>query len=215
MTESSMERFQNTREVSELPLSVWLSRGWEKEVVLAQENEWSAEYGCQIYKVPIRTLSWSEAFEKEESKLVERERQAQQKRGPRNAQDGLDVPEANTDKDAGKAAKAEKNAVQKTITANRKIAATAAKALGPLQGASDSVAKALETATKHGHAVPEAVLTRARETEKNLADWKLCAREAVNRQECQKNDEQPADLPALPFNSADVKMKVIRQPKRP
>ena len=140
-------RWQSGRwPVESLPLSVWLSQGCDEKVVLSQPNEYSEEYKCQVYKMPVRRQKWSEVREREEKKTLEREQEVLQRRGKEGTQgdDDLDVPTA-TEKagkstEAQEAKKLEKERA-KMLRDNERLAALAAKALGPLSANEASLNK--------------------------------------------------------------------------
>ena len=80
MTESKMLSFESKVAVEELPLSVLLKRGWEEAVVRKFPSENSEAHGCELFKVPVRTCTWAEAYERSEATLLEREKAAFQKK---------------------------------------------------------------------------------------------------------------------------------------
>ena len=73
-----------------LPLSVWVSRGWDAETVLRQKNEWSESYGCQIFQVSVRADIWEECRVRVTESILRQERAANKK----NKKEDLDVPVA-------------------------------------------------------------------------------------------------------------------------
>ena len=77
LTEEHISKFSTTVAVQELPLSVYTVQGWAEEVIKKFPCEYSDAYGCEVYKVPVRTLSWQEAFQKVESRILEKERLAE------------------------------------------------------------------------------------------------------------------------------------------
>lgn len=80
LTEEHISKFSTTVAVQEFPLSVYTVQGWAEEVIKKFPCEYSDAYGCEVYKVPVRTLSWQEAFQKVESRILEKERLASQKK---------------------------------------------------------------------------------------------------------------------------------------
>lgn len=76
MTDKRMETFKNTVTGKELPMEVWLSQGWKRETVEAQQNFFSKELGCQVYKVPIRATSWSEEHYRIQEEILRHEQEA-------------------------------------------------------------------------------------------------------------------------------------------
>ena len=57
-------------EAEELPLSVWLQRGWEESMVKAQEIVYSQEYQAWVYRVPVKRLTWVRTFSEVEEKVL-------------------------------------------------------------------------------------------------------------------------------------------------
>eukprot|EP00435_Cladocopium_sp_Y103_P049682 s612_g15.t1 len=85
MTQRHLSRFAAKVEVEELPLSVYETRGWKKETVERFPQEWNETYNDYIYKVPIRTVTWEEAFETVNEKILQLEKEQQRKRERRTA----------------------------------------------------------------------------------------------------------------------------------
>ena len=73
-------------------MSVLLQRGWQEDTVRRFPSYESPEYGCEVYKVPIKKQTWKQVFESVEERILEREKQASKKRGAQAAD--LDVPVA-------------------------------------------------------------------------------------------------------------------------
>lgn len=215
LCERAMTRCESTCEVTPLPLSVWLARGWDKETVESQPSEYSTEYGCQVYKVPIRSLRWSEVFEREESKLLNREKEATQKRQGKGNQAagenaGVDVPlqenKGNASaKTAAQEAKAEAAALRKSLATNGKIAALAVKTFGPLNSAETSLTKAMVKIEAQKENVPEGVVTCCQDTQGKLRAWIAAARGAIDQAERNKGQDTPVALVALPYTMEDMK----------
>jgi hypothetical protein len=110
MTDKRMETFKNTVTGTELPMEVWLSQGWKRETVEAQQNFFSKELGCQVYKVPIRATSWSEEHYRIQEEILRHEQEAfENKKGKKrrgqaeqNSSDAeMDLPSAES-KDVGR-----------------------------------------------------------------------------------------------------------------
>ena len=221
LCERALARFESTCEVTPLPLSVWLARGWDKETVEGQPNEYSTEYGCQVYKVPIRSLRWSEVFEREESKLLNREKEATQKRTGKQSTDasaGVDVPLQENKgngsaKTAAQEAKAEAAALRKSLATNGKVAALAVRTFGPLSSAETSVTKAMVKVEAHKENVPEGVVTCGQDTQGKLRAWIAAARAAIDQAERNKGLDTPVPLAALPYTAEDMKiqLKVVQE----
>lgn len=109
-----------------LPLSVWVSRGWEESVVKKQDKKFTDAYGCDCYQVPISVESWDEVHERVTQSLLRQEQNGSKKKGKGN---DLDVPQDKPEKDTGKA-KSATAAAQKLVRANDKAHGLAAKAVG-------------------------------------------------------------------------------------
>ena len=212
LTERAMSRYEGQCLVESLPLSVWVSQGWDEKLVLSQPNEYSDEYQCQVYKVPVRRQKWTEVREREEKRILEREQEVSQRRGKKGAQGeaDLDVPTATAEKtgkstEAQEAKKADKER-QKMVKENERLAATAAKALGPLSTNEGSLDKVLVKAQKHEDSMPEGSLKCGQDILTKLREWSEKAREAINTQEANKV-AVPCLVKALtlPFKAEDVK----------
>ena len=210
LTERAMSRYEGQCLVESLPLSVWVSKGWDEKLVLSQPNEYSEEYQCQVYKVPGRRQKWTEVREREEKKILEREQEISQRRKKGTQGEGdLDVPTA-TEKtgkstEAQEAKKADKERA-KMVRENERLAATAAKALGPLSTNEASLDKVLVKAQKHEDKMPEGSLKCGQDALTKLREWSEKAREAINTQEANKV-AVPCLVKALtlPFKADDVK----------
>ena len=63
-------------ETEELPLSVWVTRGWEKEVIETCPREWSDSLKTYLYKVPIKKSLWRETHERINERILRQEREA-------------------------------------------------------------------------------------------------------------------------------------------
>ena len=212
LTEEHISKFSTTVAVQELPLSVYTVQGWAEEVIKKFPCEYSDAYGCEVYKVPVRTLSWQEAFQKVESRILEKERLASQKK--RKNQDDLDVPqaeqsEAKSAKADAKAAKQEAATTKKTLQQNERLASTAAKALGPLTSVETSLQKCVakaEEAEDHD----AAALEMCKENLAKAMKWRESAREAVNRQQVlrasEEQKEKAESLTPLPFDGEELKI---------
>ena len=72
---NSLESFETTVQVEELPMSVLLTRGWHEEVVRRFPSVHSEAHGCELYSaVPVRTCTWGEAYQSCEQIILEREK---------------------------------------------------------------------------------------------------------------------------------------------
>ena len=90
MTESKISKFESNVQVEELPMSVLVARGWEEEVVRRFPSAESEAHGCALFSVPVRTRTWGETFQVCEQVILEREKQATEKKGKKD--DDLDIP---------------------------------------------------------------------------------------------------------------------------
>eukprot|EP00435_Cladocopium_sp_Y103_P070585 s87_g35.t1 len=212
MTERKITTFAATTEVTPLPLSVLLAQGWEEQVVKRFECEKSESYGVDVYKVPITKFSWKDIFETVEEKVLQQEKEASKKKGGRrNKDEDMDVPEAaaSSGKDKEKTnEKKELQEVRKRTTHNAKVAAQAAKAMGPLATAETALTKLLAKVDgKEG--IDQAALKLGQEKLAEVTAWGKECRAAVNANE--KNKELPAQeaqarLGDLPFQGSDLKV---------
>eukprot|EP00435_Cladocopium_sp_Y103_P076043 s59_g74.t1 len=212
LTEEHMTKFSSTVAVEELPLSVYTTRGWPEEVIKKFPSEMSTDYGCEVYKVPVRTMTWQEAFQKVESRILEKERVATQKKGKK--QEDLDLPSADKGGDTGndaassaKAARTAAAAAKKVVLQNARIASSAAKALGSLTSAENALQKCIAKA-ENVEERDAAAMDLCKESLAKAKDWRGAACEAVNRQDVLRasGDEKPEALAALPFNGDDLKL---------
>eukprot|EP00435_Cladocopium_sp_Y103_P058471 s2325_g20.t1 len=212
MTERKITTFAATTEVTPLPLSVLLAQGWEEEVVKRFESETSETYGVEVYKVPITKFSWKDIFESVEEKVLQQEKEASKRKGAkRNQDEDMDVPVAagsgGKEKDNKSSEKKELQELRKRTAHNAKVAAQAAKAMGPLATAEASLTKLLAKADgKEG--IDQAALTLCQEKLAEVTTWGKECRSAVNAQD--KNKALPAHeaqerLEDLPFAAPDLK----------
>ena len=67
----------------ELPLSVWLTKGWPQATVEASPNYWSEKHQCQLYTVDVKETKWSEEYQRVESEVLQHEAEAAQARTSR------------------------------------------------------------------------------------------------------------------------------------
>lgn len=96
LTERAIMSYRGDVECTELPLSVYVSKGWPEEVVKKCESVWSDDYGVWCYKVPIRKQTWSQTDERMESKVLQQEQEASKKntKGRKKEEEDWDVPVA-------------------------------------------------------------------------------------------------------------------------
>ena len=211
LTEEHISKFSSTVAVEELPLSVYTVRGWPEDVIKNFPCEHSAEYGCDVYRVPVRTLSWQEAYQTVESRILEKERHASQKK--RKNQEDLELPADPSSVPAAKAdaksAKQEAAASRKVLRQNERTASVAARALGPLTGTEASLQKCIEKA-EAAQEKDAAALAMCKENLAKATTWRESAREAVNRQQLLRVSEEQRDtaepLPKLPFDGEELKI---------
>ena len=208
LTEKKITSHERSVEIEELPLSVLVQRGWQEEVIRRFPSFDSEEYGCELFKVPVKKQTWAEVFQNIEEMILERERQATKKRGAKAAD--MDVPEAGPSgetsdkKEARQQAKAEK----KKEASNLKTSTVAAKSLGSLTSMEASLSKLI---TK-GDTVSEAdaaALALCKDTLITVKRWGEASRMAVNQQEQNKQrpeGESHVELLPLPFDGADLKV---------
>ena len=198
-------------------MEVWLAQGWKKETIESQENFYSKELGCQVYKVPVRETTWSEEHfrvheevlrhEQEASKSTKGKKKKGSAQADQNSSDAeMDLPSAGSKdgpdgKDLKKEAKDRKAILAKnTVMANR-----AAKALGPLQSSLTSVQKGVEKVEKAGVQLDEGTTTSLNKCLTTLRAWADASRCCVNAQEATREMEELQPLPALPYESSDLK----------
>ena len=210
LAERQIKIYASQVEIEELPLSVLLQRGWTEDTVLRFESFESPEYGCTVFKVPIKKQTWKQVFESMEEKILEREKQASKKRGAQAAD--LDVPveagpsggSKNEENDERKQANAEK----KKKMANQKIATFAAKSLGSLTSAET----ALEKVTGKAETLADAnqpALAVCTDSLAKVKRWAEAARMAVNQQESNKakaDGDSHVEMVPLPYDAADLKI---------
>ena len=219
LTTSLVNSFSSTVEVEELPLSVWLQRGWDEDLVKAQESVYSDEYKAWVYRVPVRRLTWNRTFSEVAEKVLLKEKEAHKKKGAAKSGDlDLDLPLQNSAGDSKqedkKSAKAEAAAARKLVLENEKIHAAAAKAMGPLSSAESSLEKALARARAMSVDLRESTVKCAQDTVRELRDSSAACRHAVNQQQrnrAKAEDDQPDKLEALPFDGGALRLLLKKQ----
>ena len=211
LTEQKISSFSTNVDAEELPLTVYQARGWSDEIIKRFPSFHSTEYGCDVYRVPVRRLNWKEEFATIESRILQKERDCAQKKT--KGVPKLDVPSVN----AAAACAGEKGGARSALAAQKKIciqnerlANTAARALGPLSGAESGLTKLLAKASKAESHDP-AAMTLCQEQLQKGQEWCQAARVAVNLQ--QENKAQPGEtqgdvkeIPPLPFSAEDLKI---------
>ena len=76
LTQRRIASFKSTLTGKELPLNVWLAKGWPEATVLASQNFWSEKHQCQLYVVDVKETRWSEEFQRVESEVLQHESEA-------------------------------------------------------------------------------------------------------------------------------------------
>ena len=146
---AKLEEKEYKVQAEELPLKVWLQRGWEEESVLNCPSREDEKLGV-LYSVPVRVDTWRELVRCMEEEVCELERKLKKRKqgAAETEDDGLEVAPAKAapSKDreapkrkAGKTAKAETDPAkadlalaknkQKTEKANQRAADLAARTL--------------------------------------------------------------------------------------
>ena len=212
LTTSVINSHTATVEAEELPLSVWLQRGWEESLVKAQATVYSEEYKAWVYRVPVKRLTWIRTFSEVEEKVLAKEQEATKQRGAKRGDVELDLPLDKTgkasEKEGQKSEKTEAAAAKKLVAGNAKIHAASAKAMGPLSSAEASLDKALNKAQAMSVDLEEGTLKCANATLLSLRDYGAACRHAVNQQQRNKTKaegEVPEVLEALPFDAVCLK----------
>ena len=153
LTDRRVKRFASQVEVEILPKSVLLSRGWDEATIDRFEKEHSPEYGCEVFKVPTRKLTWSEVFETVQEQLLLQEKAINMSKAQAKKED-MDLPAAEAEpagrKGGGNAEKAQAQAAKRMQAANSKLAQEAGKWIAPLRKVPDALGKVLTQAQKAG-----------------------------------------------------------------
>ena len=208
-TEAVIRKFTATVEKEALPKTVWQKRGWEDAVIDRFEPKWSDEYGTYVHELPIQRLRWKEAFQTVEEQVLEQEKTAAKKKGGKGTGDqDLDVPGQAEKDDTTKEEKTKAAEKKKLVSNNAKIAALAARAMGPLCAGESALGKLLAR-TENVENVNVAAKTLCQDSLETMKRWSAAARAAVNAQEANKGlaaDVDPVALAALPFDQADLKV---------
>ena len=210
LTTSVISTFSTTVEAEELPLSVWLQRGWDEELVKKQKRVWSEEYQSWVYCVPVRRLTWSRVFQEIEQQVLSKEKELEKKKGgKKDVCDDLDVPVAQgTDKNDAKTAKKGVAQEKKVKANNERVHAAAAKALGSLSCAASSLQKLLAKATALKVSLEEGTEKCVQEVLGKLETWSVAARSTVNQHQANraKGEETKEEaLPTLPWDAESLK----------
>ena len=213
LTERRIKRFASQVEVEWLPASVLLSRGWDQATLDRFEKEHGEEYGCDVYRVPTRKVTWSEVFESVQDQLLEQEKaismtRAQAKKGE------MDVPvtEATSAGQKGKTAeKAAEQAAKRMRTQNGKVAQEAGKWIAPLRKLPDALAKVVKQAQSAGdrYEGTKADLDLVEELQRKAQAWGDAASRTLLLDQQNKDAETAGlavtPLGALPFSQQEAK----------
>ena len=211
-----METFKTSVKGKELPLEVWLAQGWKEATVLAQQNCFSEELGCQVYKVPIKATSWSEEHTRIHAEVLQHEQEATKKNkakkrkvaveGEQNSSDGeMDLPSAGSKDGTSKDPKKEAKDRNSILTKNTALANRAAKALGPLQSSFTAMQKGMEKVEKAEVQLDEGTMESFHKCIASLRAWADASRSCVNAQEATREMEEVQLLPKLPYEASDLK----------
>ena len=199
-----------------LPLSVWLTRGWTREIVERCPVETDEALGTDLYKVPVKSQCWKEAYEEIRERILRQEKEASKKKsGKKKAGDG-DAPDEEMDlpeppKETGeKAAKTEKNdekkalqLAKKTQGQNGKVAMTAAKAVGILSADLQAITK---LKGKIQQDIPDGILETTTSSLETLTKWQAACKQALQVAEKPEILSGSEAQPVLAFDLNDVKM---------
>ena len=196
-------------ETEELPLSVWITRGWEKEVIENCPREYSDELKTHLYKVPTKKSLWQETHQRINERILRQEREAVKikgKKGKGAASDAeLDLPEAGPGTEPSTKSKNEEKsaetALRKAKASNTKKNMIAAKSIGPLSNDLLALTKARNRAVD----VPQEIDAAAKEVLGTLDRWTAAAKAMLQQAESESAKIGELELPALPFDTGDVK----------
>eukprot|EP00435_Cladocopium_sp_Y103_P058620 s36_g20.t1 len=165
-----------------------LRAGWKEETVLAQENFYSNELKCQVYKVPIKATTWSEEHTRIHTEVLKHEQEAAKRKQSKKQKKGTQAEEKSSDGEmdlpsAGSKDKTGIGAFAKQFDgfAERNKLEKAGKELN--EGTKASVEKCITTLRAYAEA----------------------SRSCVNAQEATREMEELQALPALPYDTADLK----------
>eukprot|EP00435_Cladocopium_sp_Y103_P060555 s238_g22.t1 len=173
--------------------------------------------GTDLYKVPIKSQSWSQAHHEIKERILRQEREmTQQKNKKKNKGDGEEPKEEEMDlparpKAAGEdAAKAEENEekkalrlAKKTSGVNGKVAMTAAKSVGMLSSDFQSLSKLKDRIQQE---IPEGILKTTTETLETLCTWTAACKQALQLAEKPEVQSGAEAQPPLAFDLNEVKM---------
>ena len=157
------------------------------------------------------TLRWEEARESVEAKVLEQERAAAKKKGSKgNGDQDLDVPDAagKEDRNDRKEERVQAAKQKKVVMDNEKIAAAAARAMGPLCRGEGTLQKLLAKA-ETAAGVDAATKKVCEESLQTCRLWSAAARAAINVQVSNKawpEETMQVPLEPLPFDAADLRI---------
>ena len=194
---------------------MYLTRGWLRETVERFPHEYSEEYGEDVYSIPVKSMTWSEAFETVSEKILQLEKEATQKKQSKKAaqESALDVPTAAAlkgNKDDKKSERQEAQAAKRVLAQNLRVSSDAAKALGLTAGLENQLSKMIAKG-KAAEGVDTDAMTLCEKRLENIETWNKAAQVAVQVQERNKllgDSVSPEALPALPFTLPDLKVKL-------
>lgn len=200
-----------------LPLSVWVTRGWDEETVKRNNSEWNEGLQCWTYQIPVKSKTWKEAYQEVEERLVRQEREASLKRGGKKNKEGedgaadaeLDVPSARAEGKGEPSASAEKKAAKAEAAAQRKVAGTnqklqilAARAVAPLAQDLLSVQKLRQRVTAD---LPEGIERTYTDSVEKLRAWNTAAKLCLSQWDDAKVASGETGMTPLPFDQAELK----------
>ena len=214
-----IKSYEKTKTTEELPLSVWISRGWEESVIKKCPTKTDDTLG-ELFCVPVTLVQERGIFRVIEKELLEKEKHAREKKTKKGIEQttepawdvGKETPAAGAHaggkampkgKAAAKAdpAKAAKALEIKTEKNNKATAALAAKSVSLLSGAARSVTNVLAQANKHLPDLDPQQKQELREAEESLGKRVKACSEVLGL----VDRVQGAPLPSLSFSFQDCK----------
>ena len=220
LTQRRISSFKTKLTGKELPLEVWVTKGWPRETVLASPNVWSDKHQCQLYVVDVKETSWSEEYQHVESEVLKHEADAtaarQSKKTKKSRTGAMDAHSSDDEMalpsapQEGKEEKKQEQSLKKVLQQNASVANRAAKAMGPISQNWTSLANLQEKVAKAGVPVEPGIAESARQAAEKFRSWSEAARSAVNMHESSKQlaQDDVQRLADLPFVAADLKTAV-------
>ena len=215
LTTKTLTSQENKVKAKFLPLSVYLSQGWDQEIVTKCEKEWSEELQCETFRVPVKQQSWSQVHQQVTESLLQQEKQAFAKKKAKggkseNVDTELDLPAAPQEhlcKDKSKTEaqqERERDRLEKKQSSeNQKQHLLAARHVGMLTQALASVQKMRlrlsETPLEQG------VRQTADNCESTLISWVKAAKEVLAKSEEDSVKKGLTKLDILPFDKESAK----------